>query len=344
MTLMDLTSGFVARRPALGRYGILVNLRGRCIDRRAFRRVIDCRVACYRTIRGCGQRVRQRYQCYTVDMIDTDFRHPKCYASTRGGCSTKISGEHFVSHGLIKLYTFDDPEVRIKHTNGVGIPHPVLPKKFVANVLCEKHNQALSPADAAALKFATGLKTVAEKWLGGNGDWGGEEIIQISGDDFQRWVLKLLITHAAARAVSFNGERLSSPIPPIAIDLLLNRTSWPKSWGLCVAADTRSTHLKFDPFSSIEVITDWWGFTPFLSSEDTAMSGGIVDLAGISFGLSLFDQGDEEFRFRDPSYPLFGSVQRPSSMAWELDGVQKRIEFSWSDPWDHQFVKYVMRR
>jgi hypothetical protein len=25
---------------------------------------------------------------------DPDFRHPKCYANTRGGCSKKISGEH----------------------------------------------------------------------------------------------------------------------------------------------------------------------------------------------------------------------------------------------------------
>jgi hypothetical protein len=44
-----------------------------------------------------------------------DYRHPKCYANTRGGCSTKISGEHYVSHGLIKLYGGNDPDFTIQH-------------------------------------------------------------------------------------------------------------------------------------------------------------------------------------------------------------------------------------
>ncbi len=34
--------------------------------------------------------------------VPDDYKHPKCYANTRGGCSSKISGEHYVSHGLIK--------------------------------------------------------------------------------------------------------------------------------------------------------------------------------------------------------------------------------------------------
>ncbi|RRQ24965.1 hypothetical protein DK926_25665 [Rhodococcus sp. Eu-32] len=79
-----------------------------------------------------------------------DFKHPKCYANTEGGCSTKISGEHFVSHSLIKLYTFDDPTVTICHDNGFGVRHPVPPRRFVANVLCEAHNNGLSDADSGA--------------------------------------------------------------------------------------------------------------------------------------------------------------------------------------------------
>jgi hypothetical protein len=42
-----------------------------------------------------------------------DYRHPKCYANTRGGCSTKISGEHYVALGLIKLYGAASPVLRI---------------------------------------------------------------------------------------------------------------------------------------------------------------------------------------------------------------------------------------
>jgi len=76
-----------------------------------------------------------------------DYRHPKCYANTRGGCSTKISGEHYVSHGLIKLYGNNDPDFTVQHKTGKGVGHPVTPKNFKANILCQKHNSALSPAD-----------------------------------------------------------------------------------------------------------------------------------------------------------------------------------------------------
>jgi len=72
-----------------------------------------------------------------------DFKHPKCYANTRGGCSTKISGEHYVSHGLIKLYGNNDPAYKIQHRTGKGVGHPVRPKNFKANILRQKHNRAL---------------------------------------------------------------------------------------------------------------------------------------------------------------------------------------------------------
>jgi hypothetical protein len=66
-----------------------------------------------------------------------DFKHPKCYANMRGGCSTKISGAHYVSHGLIKLYGNNDPAYTIQHRTGKGVGHPVRPKNFKANILCQ---------------------------------------------------------------------------------------------------------------------------------------------------------------------------------------------------------------
>ena len=87
----------------------------------------------------------------------------------------RISGEHYISHSLIKLYTFDDPDVTVKHSHGFGIQHGVRPKNFVVNALCVNHNTALSVADAAALEFATFLRTIALRFLGGAGKWGKRE-------------------------------------------------------------------------------------------------------------------------------------------------------------------------
>lgn len=61
-----------------------------------------------------------------TDVAEDDYRHPKCYANTRGGCCTKISGEHYVSLGLIRLYSDEDPEFTLRHKTGKGIGHEEL--------------------------------------------------------------------------------------------------------------------------------------------------------------------------------------------------------------------------
>jgi len=146
--------------------------------------------------------------------VDPNYRHPKCYANLHGGCSTKISGEHYISHSLIKLYYFNDRKVALKHNNGFGIRKPVKPKNFVANVLCTKHNTALGVNDKAALELATFVRNIALQFGNGAGKWGRREEITISGHDLERWVLKLLCTHAAAKAFTANQGQVEKPYSP----------------------------------------------------------------------------------------------------------------------------------
>lgn len=275
-----------------------------------------------------------------------DYRHPKCYLNLHGGCSTKISGEHYVSHGLINLYTFNDPTAKILHDNGLGIPHPVSPSKFVANVLCVDHNTSLSPADAAALDFATFLRRISLQRLNGGGDWGEQEVIEIPGDDFQRWVLKLLATHAASNAFANTDGRVTSPIPDDAVHLLLDKAAWPRTWGLCVAQQPGNSYLNFDPFTKIETVTtDWWSAYPFFERSDRTLSGGIVELAGVGFGLSLFNPGRTNPEFdADTENPLRLSIQRPSYIEWMLNGVGKRVVFNWQDDWQSLGVSFAIVR
>lgn len=275
---------------------------------------------------------------------DPKYRHPRCYANTRGGCSATISGEHYVSHGLIKLFTFDDPNATIQHNHGAGIVRPVKPKKFVANVLCTSHNHGLHPADDAAISFARFIRDVALEWRGGAGEWGEEAEVHISGDDFQRWALKLLLNHAAANAFTGNGGRVSTPIPSEAVDILLGRAEWPETWGICVASQVDSP-LMFDPFSSPEpIFSDWWSAQPFLANGTNAICGGTVRLAGVDFGITLFNQGRELDAFNAPKNPIRGSIQRPGFMRWEFEGVGKTVYFGWEDGWEHKTITYAMHR
>jgi hypothetical protein len=246
---------------------------------------------------------------------------------------------------LIKLYSFDDPDLKIKHDTGYGIREFVSPKRFVANILCEKHNNDLHSADDAALAVGKFLRGISMRFRNGAGEWGDYEEITVSGDDFQAWVLKLILNHVVGKAFAHQKGEFVSPFPPEAVDVLLGRAMWPRNWGLCVAGDTSNKDLKINAFDSLEdVTTGWLSFQPFIHN-DGWVGGGIVNLNGVGFGLTVFDPSrDNPEAFNNPGNPLRGSIQRPLYMAWEINGVQKRINFTWSDVWEHKTITYKMIR
>jgi hypothetical protein len=248
-----------------------------------------------------------------------------------------------VSHGLIKLYGNNDPAYKIQHRTGKGVGHPVHPRNFKANILCQKHNSALSPADATALEFATFLRRNALQYDAGAGEWGDAEQITISGDDMQRWVLKLFLNHAVTNKFSVQQGKAVT-FPPEAIDLLLDRAAWPRTWGLGVAADPTNKDLWYDPFQRKEAVdVDWWGCAPFVVHDETWLGGAIVDLSHFSFGLTLFNPGRHDPRFDNPGNQIRGTLERPKFLAWDLNGVQKRINFEWDDPWQGAGLTYTLR-
>lgn len=271
-----------------------------------------------------------------------DYKNRKCYANTRGGCSTKISREHYVSHSLLMLYGFDDPTLTIKHDSGYGIRDFAKPKKFVAHILCEKHNNDLHTADDAALKFAKFMRTISLRYGNGAGQWGNYEEITINGDDFQAWILKLILNHAVGKAFIHQKGKFIGSFPDEAIDLLLGRARWPSTWGLCVAGDKINRDLRCYTFERLEAVTTKWIEIEPLINKHGWIGGGIVNLNGVGFGLTLFNPGRELPIFNIPENPLRGSIQRPSFIAWEINGIQKRVNFSWNDPWEHKNVTYTI--
>jgi hypothetical protein len=65
----------------------------------------------------------------------------------------------------------------------------------------------------------------------------------------------------------------------------------------------------------------------------------------MSFGLTLFDPGRHTPVYFDdnPDNPIRGSLQRPSSIGWELEGVEKRINFTWDYRVHHYGLTYQLR-
>ena len=110
--------------------------------------------------------------------------------------------------------------------------------------MCQTHNSALSPADDAALKIASFLRRIALEYDAGAGEWGAAEEVTISGDDMQRWVLKLFLNHAVTGHFDVQQHHDVS-FPPEAIDLLLDRAAWPSTWGLTVPGDPNNKDVRY---------------------------------------------------------------------------------------------------
>jgi hypothetical protein len=112
---------------------------------------------------------------------------------------------------------------------------------------------------------------------------------------------------------------------------------WPQGLGLCVASDRDNESLKFDPFTKLEhTLTDLWGAYPILWSVEKTLGGGIVELNGYSFGLSILPI------YRGYAEPngvkswFRGCMERPDYIEWNLDGVGKRINLAWVNPPAHR--------
>jgi len=115
-----------------------------------------------------------------------------CWAECLGGCSDKMSREHLVSESL-----FPEGKVRVE-----GFPWcREAPKEIgiaglTAKILCERHNNALSPIDtagAAAFKaFEKTARLAATRERMKPHHWNVVRD-EINGPLFERWLLKTLI-------------------------------------------------------------------------------------------------------------------------------------------------------
>src|SRR5689334_628280 len=82
----------------------------------------------------------------------TNFAHPKCFARPTKNCSTALSKEHVISHGILRALT-SSKGVQIfgtafnRHDGGLWVSA----RNLASHILCERHNNALSPLDGVAI-------------------------------------------------------------------------------------------------------------------------------------------------------------------------------------------------
>jgi hypothetical protein len=120
------------------------------------------------------------------------YRNPRCYASARWNCSSKISGEHYLSRSVLSAFVGGRKAVSVsghrwqkEKVQSIGI------SSLAAKVLCTEHNTALSPIDtlmARALTHLIGMDAVLQ-----SPDPNALAVHCVNGHDLERWLLKAYI-------------------------------------------------------------------------------------------------------------------------------------------------------
>jgi len=136
----------------------------------------------------------------------TSFRHEGCYLGATANCSRQISREHFVSQSVLRL-------INEKHVKITGAPWLSAGKSqalsidnLAANVLCTRHNSALSPLDDVAGGFFQAVRWIFDdqlkrKSLSRRNAW-----FLFSGEMLELWMLKVALGLFHARIVAKDGK------------------------------------------------------------------------------------------------------------------------------------------
>lgn len=204
-----------------------------------------------------------------------------CYMAATADCGGGLSREHYISRGLI-----DGPELRIR-----GMPWQrgkvvrYAPDNLVARILCQRHNSAMSPLDAHAIRFfravEAGLKHAQRRSLSRQ-----SRFYITSGDGLELWSMKTLASLYAS-GIGFttpeHGFRdFEPPMERIVTELSSPNPSSIMTLSLPLTQDAHEEQIGRRAVS----------IGPIVDSETEELSGLLVRMHGIAlvFNIDLSDE------------------------------------------------------
>ncbi|MBA4090098.1 MAG: hypothetical protein C0494_05830 [Sphingobium sp.] len=202
----------------------------------------------------------------------TGHVHPKCYMRSTGDCSTTISGEHYISATILRefgnLRTSGLPWFGPGETQ-VGL------NALRSNILCTRHNSALSPLDVEGRRMLVairdGLDHIWKKSLS------TKTLFRIvSGEAFELWGLKTLMGLLASKSVRGKHNRAVDgfSVPETVITEALTSGRLPPGYGLYVGDGSDMLH-------------DTIGFAPLLHPGEQRVGGLRCSFLGIVMDFML---------------------------------------------------------
>lgn len=149
-----------------------------------------------------------------------------CYAAELGGCSGKISREHYFSESIWHLLAGNDSLTAEGFTwIPDGESKKLSPNALASKILCSAHNSQLHRFDTEALRFFRALRYESS-----------DLITQIDGYLLERWFLKLLIGCSLVN----RAQKTKHWTPPKAwLEVLFEAKEIPNDCGLMIPISGR---------------------------------------------------------------------------------------------------------
>jgi len=157
----------------------------------------------------------------------TQFSLESCYANRLADCSSKLSREHYISESLLHHLNRDN-KLKVSGLPWVEGEGQVLPPSaFASRMLCTRHNSALSPLDAIAVRL---FEAFDERGATGSDQ---HLLYLFSGHDLERWLLKILYGITCSKNLTLDGKPDLS-IPKYWLEILFGEAQFPDQQGLYV--------------------------------------------------------------------------------------------------------------
>ncbi len=168
----------------------------------------------------------------------TGYSHVRCYAAVSNDCSPRVSSEHWLSDNILRAADGGKPVLMSGMPWQAGDTHRLSAKAMGANVLCDRHNGALSRLDSVTGQLFRTLRDFQAD-LREVEDPHGHEFALFHGDVIERWMLKLFWGATAARTLGKVGQRIEGLRADIDLawlaDVLFRGEPLPDKWGLYMA-------------------------------------------------------------------------------------------------------------
>lgn len=240
----------------------------------------------------------------------TEFSQPGCYLASDQNCSQGLTGEHYISRSVLAVL---GEQIKV-----VGVPwlqkgeeRTVGLNSLTANLLCKRHNSALSPLDDEAGKFSHHLDQI-HRDLNRHSLSRRKKAHLFSGEAIELWLLKVTcgvcLGFAAKDGVKLKTDHVSDFEK---IRFAFYRRVWDVGGGLYLNARLGSTVVGRNRIS----------IAPLTVIGEKRIVGARVWLFGLEFDL-LFDM-------KGIGPPVGGYIHRPSTIEFKGGRRSHFVVLTW---------------